>query len=84
MRSRSISPTLSGEQLAVPDEQSPLPTPHNPELRIITTPPVGLRLAARYLRLRHLLPRYHTPVCHYIHACFRGEVKAGMSGFCGV
>jgi hypothetical protein len=50
----------------------------------LTTPPVGLRLAARYLRLRHLLPRYHTPVCHYIHACFRGEVKAGMSGFCGV
>jgi hypothetical protein len=47
------------------------------------SPPVGFRLAARYLRLRHSLPRYHTSVCHYIHACFGGEVKAEVSDFLG-
>ena len=44
--------------------------------------PLGVG-AARYLRLCHPLPRYYTPVCHYIHACFGGEVKAEVSGFWG-
>jgi len=44
---------------------------------------VGLCSPARHLRLVHLLPRYHTGVCHHIHACFAAEVKADVSGSLG-